>query len=275
MSLINNNTYGDSTIKIKTLEKEYEVLSQQYLEAKNNYIQALQDNAKGVSNFVIKDKIALVGDKFKIINDVQNVEKCKALCIENKCKGATYIHKSKVCELGNLNLNDFKTVENAKTTSIIPSHIDKLQIMEQLISKLLSINRQIMQNIEDTNPAYVKDIETKKTRADELYKNYKSLIGERENINLQLERYNMLSHQYTEENAKTNYQYFILNIWFFIVMILVLFALKEMFDIPVSFVTVFFGTVVFFLTLNAGVPIGFLIWLGAIALLLLIYSKTN
>ena len=271
MSLINDNTYGDYNIRLKTLEKEYQVILSQYLETKNAYIQALQEKSKDNLSYLMKEKTAIDGSYSKLISNITNAEKCKALCAENKCKGATYDTETKNCSFYNMELGTFRLVPNQYTTIILPSDMEKLRVLGQIIQKLLNINAQIIQTIENIDPSYVEDIEAKKTRGEELYKNYKALINERNVVNAKLDEYNTLAQKFTEENINADKQYNLMNIFWFLVIFLTLFVLREMFSLPINFIPIFILSFVFFLTLNLGIPTGFLIWLGVVGLLIFLY----
>jgi hypothetical protein len=270
MSLINDDTYGDSAIKLKTLEKEYDILLKQYLEAKKNYVEALQSDAKGDSSYIIKENTGIRGNVFKTIQDVSSIEDCKALCIENKCDGAEYQINQKTCKLNHANLG-ISISENPNYSSIVKNHINYLGIMGNIIAKLLIVNAQMLETAENVDPTYQQDIEAKKIRADELFKNYKGLINERDLVNQQMDEYSMLSQKYSDENINAGRQYGLVSAWGFLVFLIFVFALREIFQIPISFFPIFIGAIVFFLGLNLGVPTGFLIWLGVIALLIFLY----
>jgi hypothetical protein len=270
MSLINDDTYGDSAIRLKTLEKEYDVLLKQYLEAKKNYIEALETDAKGKSSYVIKDNTGIRGTVFKTIQDVTSVDNCKALCIENKCDAAEYEIRRKTCKLNNANLG-IAALENPDNISIVKSYINYLAIMGNIIAKLLIVNVDMLEAAENVDPTYQQDIEAKKVRGDELFKNYQSLINERDIVNEKMDEYSMLSQKYSDENINADKQYGLVSAWGFLVFLIFVFALREMFQIPISFTPIFILAIVFFLGLNLGVPIGFLIWLGVIAFLIFLY----
>lgn len=250
MSLINDDTYGDYTIRLKTLEKEYDVLLKQYLEAKKNYIETLQNDAKGNLNYTIKSSTLLNGDSYKIIQDVASVEDCKSLCIENKCDGASYNTNRKDCQLNNLNLGTMSILEDPNYSAIVRTNISNLAIMGDIIFKLLDVNSKIIQTIENIDPSYQENIDAKKDRADELYANYKSLIGERDMVNSKMDEYSMLSQKFTDENINANKQFNILSALWFVLFVILLFTLREIFQVPVSFVPVFVGAIVVFLVFN-------------------------
>lgn len=282
MSLINDDTYGDSAIRLKTLEKEYDVLLKQYLEAKNNYIEALQDNATGKSSYVTRYNVGINGIPSKIIKDVNSLEDCKALCSENKCDGAMYMpltdnlnqhdrNYAKMCGLyidtPRMNFHEY----NGSFITIIKEYKGSLKTMSDIVSKLLVINAQMLEAAENMDPTYQQDIDIKKDRADELYKNYKNLINERDIVNQKMDEYSMLSQKYSDENINAERQYWLVSAFGFVVFLIFVFALREIFQIPISFFPIFIGAIVFFLGLNLGIPTGFLIWLGVIALLLFLY----
>lgn len=280
MSLINDDTYGNSDIRLKTLEKEYEVLLKQYVEAKKNYLEALEGDAKEGNKYVIRDNTGIRGHGDRVILDVASVEDCKALCIENKCTAAEYITEfnhpaernfKSLCRL----YNGFGSVsdkhERPGSVLIIRRFQEALQIMGDVIRKLLDVNYQMLQEAENVDPTYQQDIDAKKIRAGELFASYKGLINERDIVNQKMDEYSMLSQKYSDENINAGRQYGLVSIWGFIVFLIFVFALREIFQINISFFPIFIGAIVFFLGLNLGVPAGFLVWLGVIVLLLFLY----
>lgn len=281
-----DDTYGDSAIRLKTLEKEYNVLLKQYVEAKKNFIEALQADEKAENAYIIKNDSAIFQDRDtgKIFENVFTVENCRDLCIENKCDGADYIKESAyrygqggafkdLCVLyrGNPRSGALNTYERKGVTSIIRKYSYYLDKMGDTIMRLLRLNRNILQAIEDVDPMYQQDIEAKKIRAQELFKNYEHLIKERDIVNQKMDEYSMLAQKYSDENINAGRQYGLVNAWGFVVFIIILFALREMFQVPISFTPIFILAIVFFLGLNLGVATGFLIWLGLIAFLIFIY----
>lgn len=275
MSLINSDTYGDYNIRLKTLEKEYQVLLNSYLEAKKSYIEAMQNSAKGTNNYtILNDTDIRGGQRTKIIEDISDIEKCKALCAENKCKGAQYYGNSRECifnSMERIGLSPIPKELSTNRSAIVDNSIYRLFEMNKIIMELLKVNNQIIRIIENIDPSYVEDIEAKKVRGDELYKNYKQLINERDMVNTKLDEYSTLSQKFTEENINADKQYSHMNIWLFLVIFILLYALREIFGFSISFIPIFILSFVFFLTLNIGLPIGFLIWLGVIGLLLFLY----
>lgn len=270
MSLINDDTYGDSAIRLKTLQKEYEVLLKQYLEAKKYYVEALQDDAREKSSYVIKENVSIRGTVFKTIQDVNSVEDCKSLCIENKCDAADYKSDQKVCKLNSAD-QGISVLQQGGYSSIVKSYINYLTIMSDIIAKLLIVNAQMLEVTENIDPTYQQDIEAKKNSSDELFKNYKNLINERDIVNQKMDEYSMLSQKYSDENVNAERQYGLVSAFGFLVFLIFLFALREIYQIPISFTPVFIIAIIFFLGLNLGVASGFLIWLGVIVFLILIY----
>jgi len=274
----NKDVYNDKLLKLKTMEQEYSVAIGEYTEAKKNYMDLVNKELRGDISYSIINNSSLFGLELSNFSDINDVMACANLCRQNKndCFGATYISDTKKCNLISNKTTSFGLFpDEPKYSSIVLSSINKLIDVLSVNNSLIQLNAEMMQLIDEISPKYEQDIADKKIRSDEMYKNYKTLMTEREYINEKLNEYNAVSTAYGTQNLYAEQQYSLLNIWIFIAIIAVIFVLQQVIGFSVNYTLFFIFIAAFLFGLNLGTPMGFLVWLIVIVIVFLIYKNTS
>lgn len=274
----NDNVYNDKLLKLKTMEQEYSVAVGEYAEAKKNYMDLVNKELRGDITYSIINNSSLYGQELNNFSDINDVMACASICHQNKrdCFGATYISDTKKCNLISNRTQNFGLFPDEPTySSIVLSSINKVIDLLSINNKLIELNANMMQLLQDISPTYSQDIADKKIRSDEMYKNYKILMTEREYINQKLNEYNAVSTAYGTQNLYAQQQYNLLNIWIFIAIVAVIFVLQQVLGFSFNYTLFFIFVAAFIFSLNLGTPMGFLVWLIVIIIGFLIYKNTS
>jgi hypothetical protein len=274
----NDNVYNDKLLKLKTMEQEYSIAIGEYAEAKKNYMDLVNKELRGeISYSIIKDS-SLFGEELSNFSDINDVNACATICDQNKkdCFGATYISDIKKCNLISNKTQRFGLFpDESNYSSIVLNSINKIIDLLAINNKLIQLNADMMQLIDEISPTYSQDIIDKKNRSDEMYKNYKILMSEREYINAKMNEFNAVSSAYATQNIYAHQQYNLLTIWIFIAIVAVIFALQQMIGFSFNYTILFIFILAFIFGLNLGTPISFLVWIIVLVIGIFVYYKNT
>ena len=95
---IQNDKIKSTMIKVETLQKEYEVILQQYQEAGKNYITSLQTGSSNTINFRALQCRTWWGSDGLSEGVVNSQEECENMCAtSDQCSGATFNPVKRYC----------------------------------------------------------------------------------------------------------------------------------------------------------------------------------
>lgn len=226
-----SDNFESSLINIETLQKEYEVILQQYQEAVKNYISSLEtSNTDTNSNnkFVALKGKTWWGENKLNEETIETQEECEAMCSESKdCSGATFNPVKRYCwtRKGDGSITAGETDDYA----LIPKQKIALTIMKQLNEKLLSINEQISSSINNINPELEKQMTELNKKREELNGSYDSLLGQKADIENQLNEYNSIKEENDNQIIYVTQQEASMKFWAIITTIIVLITIKNMY----------------------------------------------
>ena len=158
---IQNDDIQASLIKVKTLQKEYEVILQQYQEAGKNYISYLQNSDS--SNYTALQGRTWWGIEGINESSAETQAECENMCAsDEKCSGATFNPVKKYCwtRTGDGSLSAGLDDDYA----LVPKQTAALSIMKYLNERLLTLNKEIAEQLQNINPEVRQQYEDKNKR---------------------------------------------------------------------------------------------------------------
>ena len=269
-----NTDYDDQIIRLKSLEKEYANTIREYIETKQNFIEALNQELQNKKEFTLMPNSEWLGEELKDISNVNKVTDCVSLCVENDCTGANYNETTKYCYLKTRPSYGVR-VASQNNTAIVTNSFDKAMSLSLLNEKLLDLNSELMLLIQAINPSYKRDIEEKQIKEKEMYENYKKLMTERDYINKQLNDYNALMTAYGTENLNAKQQYTFLNIWTIFAVVSIILILQQIIGFSFNYSIILVFASILLLGLNLGNASGFLLWLSVILFFIIMYANMS
>lgn len=220
----NNNTES-ITIKLASLEKEYQILLEQYEVAQNNYIANL--NSSDTNNdFVSLQSRTFWGTYGLKEGKTTNESDCKSMCLsDTKCTGATYNPAKQYC--WTRGGESSVTVGQSDDYALIPQLRQNVVELSSLNERLLDINKQITQLLNQLYPIAKSEVEMKNQKQKELDKYYGHLLKEQIEIEMAMQKYQTAEHKLANGQLNTVRQDFILRFWIFIFLFLVAIIVLE------------------------------------------------
>ena len=245
-----------SLINIETLQKEYDVILRKYQEAVNNYISTLEtsstETTSNTNKFVALKGKTWWGENKLTEGTVDTQEECEAMCAESKdCSGATFNPVKRYCwtRKGDGSI----TAGEEDDYALVPKQKQALTIMKQLNEKLMSINEQISTNINKINP----EVQQQKTELDkkreELNGSYDTLLGQKADIETQLNEYNSIQEENDNQIIYVTQQEASMKFWTIITVIIILITIKNMYgdESPPMILNVLLIGIIIFIILTA------------------------
>lgn len=235
----NQNNTGSIILNLENISTEYNNVLTQYNQARSNYINYLntmsetQDasgnsvDASGNSQYVIL-KNTFYGQN-TLINPTQtnNIESCKNQCSANSsCTGANFVNGSSCLLMKDVN---GELSPKQESNAIVPPEIYYLTTLKQLNQQLINLNAQLTQQIDKGQPIYEKQVQERQKQSEVLDKNYKSLVAERDKIELQLNEVDDINEAQTNSTLIVNKNYAVYKylIFAFIVIVLIMMSLPS------------------------------------------------
>jgi hypothetical protein len=238
----------ENIVKVKALEKEFDVLLNKYQEAINNYILSLNQD----KTFVELKGRTWWGDRnLEEKNDV-TMDECKDMCANNnKCTGATFNQVKRYCwtRAGNGKLSvgtndDYALITNQKSS---------LEVLKSLNDQLLKLNIEIETEINNLSPYVNSQTEIKHEQVDNIEKHYQTLMDQKYKIDEELQEIYSIDKSTENEELVVNQKQSVYRIWAIVAFILLILT--------------------FFTLYGSNVPI-FIVWVFILIVLLIILSST-
>jgi hypothetical protein len=269
---LQDNKLKSSLIKIETLQKEYDVILQQYQEAVKNYINNLQNSDK---SFVSLSGRTWWGNGGLTEGAVSTKEECETMCANNdECTGATFNPVKRYCwaRKGDAALSVGETDDQA----LIPIQKAALISMQKLNEKLLSINEDISSEFKNISPSIEKQTQEKNDKQEQLNKSYQHLLEQKLEMEKQLRDYYSVEQDNENQTLFVNKQSMAMRFWVLITAIILLITIRKMYgsdDPPFLMVFwLFIIIILIILTYTLNTPAGFVMWFIIIMAIILVKS---
>jgi hypothetical protein len=220
---IQNDKIESTLIKIETLQKEYEVILQQYQESVKNYITALQSNS---NNFIALKGRSWWGTSGLTEGPVSSQEECENMCANSpECSGATFNPVKHYCwtRKGNSSL----TVGRDDDYALLTEQKSSLSIMKKLNEKLLSLNNQISDELTSITPEVDAQNKEKEIKQQQLNSSYDKLLEQKLELDNQLQDYYTIENEEENQSIVVNQQNVSLRFWILITCLVLIFTIKR------------------------------------------------
>jgi hypothetical protein len=263
----------DSTlIKIKTLQKEYEVTLTSYEEASKNYILALEKNKKEFTTLKQRSWWGTAG-----ISETKEdtIEACQAKCLNTtNCSGATYNSTDRYCWLRSGDTG--VTAGRVDDFAIITTTSLALSTMKTLNDKLISLNDEIAKELASIKVTdQTNEIEETQKK---LNNTYLSLIIHKVVSYKQDQLYNSINRDDLDQSLYVSKQSIQNKFWMFVTCIILLVTIKQLVGIPNPplYITILFIIIILLILLSYTLTthIGIVIW-SSILIAVIIYKSNS
>lgn len=258
---IQNDDIQASLIKVKTLQKEYEVLLQQYQEAGKNYISYLQNSDS--SNYTALQGRTWWGIEGINESSAETQAECENMCAsDEKCSGATFNPVKKYCwtRTGDGSLSAGLDDDYA----LIPQQKSALIVMKGLNDQLLSINEQITNELKKSNPYIQQQSQEKNIQQQKLGESYQQLLEQKMEMEKQLQQYYSIEQDYDNQSLYVNQQTVSMRFWVLITCLILLVTFNKMYgsESPPIAITLWLLIIIVLivLTYSLSSPAGFAMW---------------
>lgn len=279
MNEIQNDKTNEALIKLQALQKEYDVVLQQYEEAVKNYITTLQSTSTSNSTnttFTALKGRTWWGTQGVAEGIVDSQEQCEAMCAQSSvCTGATFNPVKRYCWArgGDGRLTPGQDDDYA----LIPQQRAALTNMKGLNDKLISLNNEIMTIVQDQQPQVEAQKQEQNNKYVKLSDSYQHLLEQKVAMEKQLQEYNSIEEDYENQNLYATQQNMAYSNWTIIAIAVVIITIKKMYGSSSVSVNMIFWVVMlvllFRLSFNLGQPSGFLVWF--ILLMIIILMQTG
>jgi chromosome segregation ATPase len=271
-----DESINSSLMKIETLQKEYEVILQQYQEAGKNYISLLEngynDNNANNTNNTNKWK-ALKGRTWwgtsgLTEGTVETQEECETMCANSsECSGATFNPVKRYCwtRTGESSI----TVGTDDDYAIVTQEKSALTTMKYLNERLMELNKEIAFEIKSINPQIKEQYEEKNEKQHLLDTSYEKLLEQKTQLDNHLQEYYSLEQEEDNSFLYVNQQNMTFKMFLLVACILILAIMGS--SAPISIMIKLIAVIILIvLTYSLSSPSGFFMWfivlIGAIIL---------
>jgi 3-keto-L-gulonate-6-phosphate decarboxylase len=197
------STTSNIGINNASLISEYNKLLLDYNQSQKDIIDAITNNTSKLVSMGANTTLT-GGSNLETINEVENVEDCKAKCSETTgCKGANFLGDTKTCTLFSGN-NTITFDTNADNMAIITELQSKIYTSKGLNNRLQSINKQINDNLRKQLPETEQQMTLNNQSADVLHTQYNSLLLDRQVLSDQQSAINDISNQISNKEINVS-----------------------------------------------------------------------
>ena len=263
-----------SLITSQTLQKEYEVILQQYQEAGKNYINSLQNS--DTTTYSALPGRTWWGSSGLTEGTVETQEECENMCINaDKCTGATFNPVKRYCWARSGEGSVSVGIES--DYALIPKQKATLIIMKGLNDKLLSINEQITKELKNINPEVQKQSQEKNIQTQNLNVSYHRLLEQKLVMEKQLQEYYSIEEENQNQSLYVNQQNVSMRFWVLITCLILLVTLNKLYgaDNPSIAISLwlFIIIILIVLTYSLSSPSGFAMWFILLLGIVLVKGK--
>jgi len=265
---------NSSLLKVKELEKEYNIVLKQYEEAYVNYLNQIKQDKLNPTNKTLESLPgrSFWGDNGLKESSVTSQKQCEDMCLaQNKCTGATYSSSKRYCwtraGAGLLSVTP-------GSTALISSNLKNIITLRKLNNRLQQLNTEIASELDNV---YNEDKSQEGSRTEkrkELKKTYIILVEQNDKLEKDMLDYDTLNGVNNEKSLYADQQVTSLRLWTIAALLLVIITIvKQSGGEGLSSNGLFWLVVIIILilaTFSLNSPQGFLLWFTVIMLVILI-----
>lgn len=206
---------------------------------------------------------------------VNTQEECENMCANSdQCSGATFNPVKRYCWT--------RTGDNGITAgldtdyALVTQQKAALSVMKYLNDRLLTLNKQITDELQNINPEVRQQYEEKNQKQQELNTSYNKLLEQKIELDKQLQEYYSIDQEENNQSIYVNQQNVSLRFWVLITSLVVLITIKRMFgsESPPIAMTIWILIIIvlIILTYSLSSPAGFLMWFVVLVAIILMKS---
>lgn len=207
---------------------------------------------------------------------VNSQEECENMCAASaQCSGATFNPVKRYCWT--------RTGEGYGITpgldtdyALVTQQKSALSVMKYLNERLLTLNKQINDELQNINPEVRQQYEEKIQKQQELNMSYNKLLEQKIELDKQLQEYYSINQEESNQSIYVTQQNVSLRFWVLITALVVLITLKRIFGSESPPIAITFWIliiiVLIILTYSLSSPAGFLVWFVLLVAVILMKS---
>ena len=206
---------------------------------------------------------------------VNTQEECENMCANSdQCSGATFNPVKRYCWT---RTGDSKiTAGLGSDYALVTQQKAALSVMKYLNERLLLLNQQITDELQNINPEVRQQYKEKNQKQKELNESYNKLLEQKIELDKQLQEYNSIEQEESNQSIYVNQQNVSLRFWVLITALVVLITLKRMFgsESPPIAITIWILIIIvlIILTYSLSSPSGFILWFILLVSIILMKS---
>jgi len=161
---------------------------------------------------------------------VSTQKECEDMCASTtQCSGATFNPVKRYCwtRSGNSTITAGKDDDYA----LITKQKEALSTMKYLNQRLLDLNREITNELQNINPEVKQQYAEKKIRQEQLHSSYDKLLEQNKSLEDDLKEYYSIEQEENNQSLFVNQQNMFLKFWVLITFIVVFITIKQIFGI--------------------------------------------
>jgi len=263
---LQNDKIKSSLIKVQALQKEYEVSLQQYQEAVQNFITNLQSETKSdVKNnkFTALKGRTWWGTSGISEGSVSTQEECENMCANSsQCSGATFNPVKRYCWARRG--ESMITAGREDDYALITQQKAALSVMKYLNQRLLDLNLEITNELQNINPEVEEQYDEKNINQEQLISSYNYLLEQKMELDKELREYYSIGEEESNQLLFVNQQNLSFRFWVLLTCLVLLLMIYQFFtgELPSISITIPLITIIFLIifTYNLSHPSGFVIW---------------
>ncbi len=219
-------------IQLQALEKEYNVLLNQYEEAYKTYISNLNvqpvNMDESTPKFVNLPGRSFWGQSGLKQGSVSSAKECESMCAtDEKCSGATFNSNKEYCWTRTGEGSIAKGLE--EDNAIIPVLTENIIVLKTLNTKLIKLNEQINDTFDEIMPTIQEETLEKNNKQKELVNYYSNLLVEKIELDKLYKQYVSETANYQDQTLYVTQQNDKYYMWTILAILLVFSVYKHMF----------------------------------------------
>jgi hypothetical protein len=275
---LQNDKIKSSLIKVQALQKEYEVTLHQYQEAVQNFITNLQSEKSSKTNntkFTALQGRTWWGTSGLSQGSVSTQEECENMCVNSpQCSGATFNPVERYCWIRSG--ESMITAGRDNDYALITQQKAALSIMKNLNERLLYLNHEITNELQNINPEVKEQYDEKNIKQEQLVSSYNHLLQQKIELDKELREYYSIGEEESNQLLFVNQQNLSFRFWVLLTCLVILILIYQFFsgELPPLSITIplIIIIVLIILTYNLSHPSGFFIWFIFLLLIFLVKS---
>jgi hypothetical protein len=273
---LQNDKIKSSLIKVQALQKEYEVTLQQYQEAVQNFITNLQSTKSNTKKtFTALKGRTWWGASGLSEGSVSTQEECENMCANSsKCSGATFNPVKRYC--WTRSGDSMITAGRDDDYALITQQTADLSVMKYLNQRLLDLNQEITNELQNINPEVKEQYDEKNIKQEQLMSSYNYLLEQKIELDKELREYYSIEQEENNQSIFVNQQNLSFRFWVLLTCLVVLLMIYQFFsgELPPISITIPLITIIVLIifTYNLSHPSGFVIWIIFLLFVFLVKS---